>query len=162
MSSIWEGTFVLGDTSATQLSAGPGIALDTSVAGTIGIKTDETVLFDCGSTEVGASSFTYSEPTSAFERVKWLVQPDGGVLSNFAAWWETPGNTINVRPIVGAGGSNAWFDIIFIQNNIDSGSVTGVKRLNFGSITSTSTAINATITGTNLVYKVIGINRKEA
>lgn len=45
MSQIYNGSFVLGNTSATTLSAGPGIKLDTSIPGVIGISTDETLLW---------------------------------------------------------------------------------------------------------------------
>ena len=40
MSNIYDGTFILGNTSATTLSAQPGIKLDTSVPGVIGIGTE--------------------------------------------------------------------------------------------------------------------------
>ena len=42
---IYNGTFVLGDTSATTLSAGPGIKIDDSVPGVIKVSNDETVLW---------------------------------------------------------------------------------------------------------------------
>ena len=60
---IWEGTFVLGNTSATTLSAQPGIKIDTSVPGVIGIGTDETVLWSGNF----ASAANLSEPMSAFD-----------------------------------------------------------------------------------------------
>ena len=43
--SIYNGTFVLGDVSATTLSAGPGIKIDDSTPGVIKVSNDETVLW---------------------------------------------------------------------------------------------------------------------
>lgn len=65
MSQIYNGTFVLGNTSATTLSAQPGIKLDTSVPGVIGIGTDETVLWSGDSV-----SAECSEPISNFNKLR--------------------------------------------------------------------------------------------
>ena len=43
--SIANGTFVLGQTSATNFIAGPGVRIDEPSAGTLRIGTDETVLW---------------------------------------------------------------------------------------------------------------------
>lgn len=77
MSQIYNGSFVLGNTSATTLSAGPGIKLDTSVPGVIGIGTDETVLFST-QTSAGATSAQLSESPLNFERTKFYMHDDGG------------------------------------------------------------------------------------
>lgn len=71
MASIWEGNFVLGNTSATTLSAGEGIKLDTSVPGVIGISNDETVLFTSDNKN-GSSAFSTSETIKNFERIAVL------------------------------------------------------------------------------------------
>lgn len=71
MSQIYNGSFVLGNTSASTLSAGPGIKLDTSVPGVIGIGTDETVLWSGDVSPVnGTSSGVFSEPMTNFERIR--------------------------------------------------------------------------------------------
>lgn len=44
--SISQGTFTIGQTSATNFVAGPGIKIDEPSAGTVRIGTDETVLYD--------------------------------------------------------------------------------------------------------------------
>ena len=70
---IWNGTFLLGNTSATTLSAGPGIKIDsTSVPGTIKISNDETVLW---SGEGSLSGCTFSESKDNFERLKVYCYP---------------------------------------------------------------------------------------
>ena len=80
MASIWEGNFVLGSTSATTLSAQPGIKLDTSVPGVIGIGTDETVLWSAANLSQGDASqlITLNEPYTAFKRLKVFYKIDDG------------------------------------------------------------------------------------
>lgn len=67
--SIYNGTFVLGNTSATTLSAGEGIKLDTSIPGTIKISNDETVLWEAP-TSAGSTSCNLSESYKNFDSVK--------------------------------------------------------------------------------------------
>ena len=69
MASIYNGSFVLGNTSATTLSAQEGIKLDTSVPGVIGIGTDETVLWE-GDIGYNESTTGISEPLTNFERLR--------------------------------------------------------------------------------------------
>lgn len=68
MSQIYNGSFVLGDTSATTLSAGEGIKLDTSIPGIIGISNDETILFEGSAGE--SDTISLSESPMNFERIK--------------------------------------------------------------------------------------------
>ena len=76
MSEIYNGTFLLGNTSATTLSAGPGIKIDsTSVPGTIKISNDETVLWENTAwlgkdVTPGANSATLNESIFNFDYVK--------------------------------------------------------------------------------------------
>ena len=46
--SISQGTYTIGQTSATNFIAGPGIKIDEPSAGTVRIGNDETVLFENG------------------------------------------------------------------------------------------------------------------
>ena len=66
MNTIYDGTFVLGQTSATNFVAGPGIKIDEPSAGIVRIGADETVL--C-SAEGGAFSLTASESIYNFEYI---------------------------------------------------------------------------------------------
>ena len=70
MSEIYNGTFLLGNTSATTLSAGPGIKIDTSVPGTIKISNDETVLFSGNLSQGNKDTILLSEPITNFEKFK--------------------------------------------------------------------------------------------
>jgi hypothetical protein len=91
MSQIYNGTFVLGDTSATTLSAGEGIKLDISVPGVIGISNDETVLWSGNGVGVSTKTqdFILNESYKNFEQLQiwWGNQPGGGlrgtVITNY-------------------------------------------------------------------------------
>jgi len=68
MNTIYDGSFVLGEISATNFIAGPGIKIDEPSAGTVRIGTDETVLWE-GSIGTNSSA-TLSEPYTNFERIR--------------------------------------------------------------------------------------------
>ncbi len=68
MNTIYDNTFVLGQTSATNFVAGPGIKIDEPSAGTVRIGNDETVLFSAA--YPGTTAFTLSEPLTNF---KWFL-----------------------------------------------------------------------------------------
>lgn len=65
MNTIYDNTFVLGQTSATNFIAGNGITIDSPSAGTVRIGNDETVLWS-GTCSSG-QSLTASESVSAFD-----------------------------------------------------------------------------------------------
>ena len=65
INSIANGTFTIGQASATNFQAGPGIKIDEPSAGTVRIGTDETVLWSGN-----AESATLSEPITNFQRFK--------------------------------------------------------------------------------------------
>ena len=66
MNTIYDNTFVLGQTSATNFVAGPGITIDEPSAGTVRIGTDETVLYSGAYT----SAFSVSEPITNFNNIR--------------------------------------------------------------------------------------------
>ena len=74
INSIANGTYTIGQTSATNFVAGPGIKIDEPSAGTVRIGNDETVLFDSSalisSDQVLGTTFNISEPITNFERFK--------------------------------------------------------------------------------------------
>lgn len=83
MSQIYNGSFVLGNTSATTLSAGPGIMLDTSVPGTIKISNDETVLWS-GELKYGDNNVPLTEAITNFERIR-IVTSTGIIQEYYTA-----------------------------------------------------------------------------
>lgn len=74
MNTIYDGTYTIGETSATNFIAGPGITIDSPSAGTVRIGNDETVLYSATNpTQViknQVSSYNLSEPITNFDRIR--------------------------------------------------------------------------------------------
>lgn len=70
INSIANGSFVLGQTSATNFVAGPGIKIDEPSAGTVRIGNDETVLWS-GESTVLNQTFNLSEPFTNFKKIRF-------------------------------------------------------------------------------------------
>ena len=72
MNTIYDNTFVLGETSATNFIAGNGITIDSPSAGTVRIGNDETVLYSANSVtnNTVGQVFPMSEPITDFERIR--------------------------------------------------------------------------------------------
>ena len=64
--SISQGTYTIGQTSATNFVAGPGISITQPSAGTVRIANDETVLWSGGNLAIGSTA-TLSETVKNFE-----------------------------------------------------------------------------------------------
>ena len=123
---IYDGTFVLGNTSATTLSAGPGIKITTDEPGVIKVSNDETVLWS-GSPSASNVNINLSEPISGFERfaVEWrsyarfyrdelfgdsnkptmalgavFVNTDGAYEKSLTTWTTTDGQTYTWRATI--------------------------------------------------------------
>lgn len=79
MNTIYDGTFVIGDTTTTDFSAGKGISITEPVGGTLLISNDETVLWSGSST----ASATLNEPITGFERVKISFSHNGNYIAEF-------------------------------------------------------------------------------
>lgn len=72
MNTIYDGTFVLGNTNELTFSAGPGIRVDSPSEGVVRIGNDETVLFSAATNDdtiVFNSAITLSESYKSFERI---------------------------------------------------------------------------------------------
>lgn len=68
--SISQGTFAIGQTSATNFIAGPGIKVDQPSEGVVRIGNDETVLWSGNSTVLN-TTFNLSEPYTNFEKIRF-------------------------------------------------------------------------------------------
>ena len=66
INSIANGTYVIGQTSATNFKAGPGIKIDEPSEGVVRIANDETVLWSGGNLSIGSTA-TLSETVKNFE-----------------------------------------------------------------------------------------------
>lgn len=71
MNTIYDNTFVLGQTSATNFVAGPGIKIDEPSAGTVRIGTDETVLWSGTKNSIG-ETIQLSESLNNFNKIAIL------------------------------------------------------------------------------------------
>lgn len=164
MSEIYNGTFLLGNTSATTLSAGPGIKLDTSVPGTIKISNDETVLWEVATTANATSAGNFSENPFNFERigVYWLMNNDGTLQSPTYQEFPTLQNTTYY---LNAGFGNSYCYIGKVHFNVGSSSFSstkaqGIQIANWNATASiTSIDPNYLNKMRNGFYRIVGINR---
>lgn len=166
MNTIYDNTFVLGQTSATNFEAGPGISITEPTAGTVRISNDETVLWEAPGGITGrTSACTLSESLKNFEHVDvWLAHatycPTRAGSFDFNVMGDT-GYFSVMRPR-GAGNLNVAF--MYITASDTSLACTKSKCLMYGGYESTSTSVTATLNDNedrNCLYKVVGINRKE-
>ena len=156
INSIANGSFVLGQTSATNFVAGPGIKIDEPSAGTVRIGNDETVLWEGTRT----SAVTLSESMQNFDYVR--------LYFNLGAN-DRPNPVINCRysPVMtvswAQGVANAFQTFAYISANPTAIKIVHTKQVNFGSFTSTAAGTGTgTVDETNAVnsiQKVVGINR---
>ena len=70
MNTIYDGTYVIGQTSATNFQAGPGIAITQPSEGTVRIANDETVLFSGERYLSATGAFALSENPYNFEEIQ--------------------------------------------------------------------------------------------
>ena len=163
MSSIWEGSFVLGNTSATTLSAGPGIKIDsTSVPGTIKISNDETVLLDNYGNN---TALQLNESPLNFKEVK-LYCRGSSINGNNEAWGsmnidcEQLSSTNYVMVNGGFCGSCSApvTGNTYVMYALYSGCSGTNWKKTFGMATRGS-YIDATNSGHFFIYKIVGCNR---
>lgn len=163
--SISQGTYTIGQTSATNFIAGPGIKIDEPSAGTVRIGTDETVLWESSGAFLNPAT-DLSEPGANFEKLEfyWGAKPgtdqtqyyynDIVRACNFLTFWHA------------AGGNNAWQQWARISANSDFSKIImdKGKSFNFGGATTTTwsnPSINTGLPDSFYCYKIVGINRKE-
>ena len=75
MANIFDGSFVLGNVSATTLSAGEGIKITTDEPGVIKVSNDETVLWEGTSSQSANPTFILNEPATNFRYVDFYALP---------------------------------------------------------------------------------------
>ena len=82
MNTIYDGTFVLGNTSATTYQAGPGISITQPSEGTVRISNDETVLYS-GSYSTTTTAINLSEQFTNFDKLEvWWTQQNARPIIN--------------------------------------------------------------------------------
>lgn len=80
MNTIYDGSFVLGNTNELTFSAGPGIKIDQPSEGVVRIGNDETVLYENSNPSqiTGTSNFDLSEPYTNFNYIKLEIRASYG------------------------------------------------------------------------------------
>lgn len=163
INSIANGTYTIGQTSATNFVAGPGIKIDEPSAGTVRIGTDETVLYDdtvkasISNTEI----FTMSESIWNFERL--ILTFDNMEFTNRLHFMDIDLTKCNTSTIFRTSWDNAedplTLNIVWARFNINtSGNIVYVKK---GLIYGTWSSPQVT-TGNSrglCLIRVVGINR---
>ena len=166
MSEIYNGTFVLGNTSATQIVAGEGIKIDTTEPGVIKVSNDETVLWENPGTngntttkDINWSNQTLSESIANFERVMFIYSTD---QTNYA-------KKCIIFDVKSSNDTYALFDFVagsFCLFRYAAFTLNGTSISNYSNYTRNITfPTNGTVTsngdsvGYNILYKIIGVNR---
>ena len=156
INSIANGTFTLGQTSATNFQAGPGIKIDEPSAGTVRIGNDETVLWE-GTRNWWAdtSNLSASENLSNFETIKVIAADDWDIsIQEFYF----PGlNTSFDISLIGKEGNNLV--IKSSKFGINGNQITLISKTECG-IDSNKTIVSTNWTKSFIQFKkIIGINR---
>ena len=84
MNTIYDGTFTIGQTSATNFQAGPGIKIDSPSEGTVRIANDETVLWS-GSKNWwdNTAALNLSESVNNFEIIRIKAKDDWALRERY-------------------------------------------------------------------------------
>ena len=160
--SISQGTYTIGQTSATNFVAGPGIKIDEPSAGTVRIGNDETVLWS-GALNTTGGSYQMTDSIQNFNKIKVYGKWNG----NYAV---SRGESIQEFSIDDAGQAQLQYYPVFsnILSNVATQNIVSMyfysdKTFNLGAGTKfvNGTATTGISTYDFNVTKVIGINRKE-
>ena len=155
MNTIYDNTFVLGQTSATNFIAGNGIKIDEPSAGTVRIGNDETVLYSGTS---NTASMTFSESPYNFEKLRFIPGWDQttNCVSNYVE--VELGNASYVSLDFQYPRTDIWNRFEGLYTVADSGMTITQAQYIWGAW-GTTTATTNTASKEVRIKKVIGINR---
>lgn len=155
MNTIYDNTFTIGQTSAINFEAGPGITVTEPTAGTVRIGTDETVLWSGNAT---TATQTLSENITAFEEIKVYGKSHNNYPWISQVW-------VNSDVVYGVG-SQMWHNAppeYDISRYCLSGDKITPMKGSWYTWSNGSTATTGDLTGNaaqvSYVCKVVGINR---
>jgi len=149
INSIANGTFVLGNTSATTYQAGNGISITQPSEGTVRISNDETVLWS-GELKYGSTNVPLSEAITNFERIRVITY--NGIIQEYYTANLTEYFTLSTSVY---DSSSNWIKHIAVAlRNYNSNLYYQYNRVNQN--TSYWNNVNDTSTW---IIKVVGINR---
>ena len=154
INSIANGTFTLGQTSATNFQAGPGIKIDSPSAGTVRIANDETVLW---SGDIGYSGATaqLSESPYNFNKIGICWYTNNG--AQFPRYFEVDLEKVNSEQAYSFGNATMETDHFKgICCSVNTSNVLQIVQCMEKNMTSNAAAL----TNQNYrIFKVYGINR---
>ena len=168
--SISNGTYVIGQTSATNFIGGQGIKIDSPSAGTVRIGNDETVLYENSNPAqiTGTANFNLSEPYTNFNYIKLEVRASYGAqqITKLVDVTNKLPNETKIAASLGEWGmgqpsdTNLYCDRGYIQFNEASASTLFASspgsRIQINSVGT----ISYNASRGPAIFKVIGINRK--
>lgn len=160
INSIANGTFTIGQTSATNFEAGPGISITQPSEGTVRIANDETVLWSGNQSLTGVTSVNLSENVSSFNTLKFEWSPTYGSnrCTNTIDYYP---NTNNV-PILFV---NYWNTTGFFNAPWEFLLAVSANETQLKYLFDYKQRLNGESSALNhhesVLYKVIGVNRKE-
>ena len=157
INSIANGTFTIGQTSATNFVAGPGIKIDEPSAGTVRIGNDETVLYSINPSSATTADVTLSESRMNFDHIAISMFDDNYNTFNF--------NMVPERPTcrsMGAYNAGAqWMGLRAIEVSALNDTTLTISDTPQMSFTSAGAFRNFGHGKYGKIYKVVGIGRKE-
>lgn len=157
MNTIYDGTYVLGQTSATNFQAGPGIKIDSPSAGTVRIGSDETVLWDGNGTAL--SSATLDESIYNFESVRIDLFMGTTIQSNYVCVDNSP-TYISTGGITTESGTYVTYVFACSINISNSGKTLTVPQKGNGFAVLTDKSISYFKNNKmGTVRRIVGINR---
>lgn len=165
--SISQGTYTIGNTSATNFIAGPGITIDSPSAGTVRIANDETVLWEnlSNTTQLysGTTTFTLSESYLNFEKVKVYYRHSfSGNIMDTSEGIVIPDSNMNLGVGAASQGDNNWTLIdraIFVFNK-NSNTICSVGATTRAGIQINGTTISVNTANAGIIpIRIVGINR---
>lgn len=162
---IWNGSYTLGDSQETQITAGTGIKVTTPAAGQIQIASDETVLWENTNQYPAVSAITLTENWNNFKylRVETTEQFGNGPLTNLFDTQSQSFSGARVKRFeVGHYACDIANNVLYIRlimvsfNNGEYKNATiDVVRVSVGNNTSSFTKG----TGDTRLVRIVGINR---
>lgn len=154
MNTIYDGTYVIGQTSATNFQAGPGISITQPSEGTVRIANDETVLWS-GNINASQMPVNLSEPLSAFDRIGFTYK----IWDDDWAYCEVP--SITEKYVLYSNwidNSQGGYSFAYKLSANSDKTQLGFQRSMFAAWGSTTTSQSS---GGFALQKIVGINRKE-
>ena len=163
--SISQGTFTIGQTSAINFEAGPGIKISEPSAGTVKIGNDETVLYSNVNPDaiITETALHLNESYLNFEKIRIYVKASDGstVNANYiveAMVFQNETTEISSLPVVNAIGSVMFDPNCFVFSTTETTTCT-VKTNGVRINISSNGAISTTNNRGTRIYKIVGINR---